>query len=390
MDSPNRYQLLIVPSDRMARRSIAPWRATLVQGLRESLRQPALDTARMASALNQLALLEAYEGKTEAALAACDAQIRFWRASAQRAGQAHHMCFVVQPWINIVRLERWRQNVAASMALYCELGPDRRADAGSLQARYGIDATFLELDRLDRSGGTARILDVVYWREYGNLLFAAGPDSELRRHLQAGMRQPNDFLRVVMLEMLLAQQIDMGNHAGALAILRRLPLDASMMYWLPFKAMEMVLAWRDGRRDAAALGATVVAAALAAARDERDERSLLQLVDIARLFERLDRPAEELVLLQAARDLAEDVGDEVLSFDVLQRLALRGQDIACDLRVRFAASAYAVVRRKLGLGAAPAHAGPDLGRALHALAELDLGACAAALDCAAAPCMTGP
>lgn len=380
MNSAKRYQPLIVPSDRMARRPIAPWRATLVQALAGELRKPEADNVRVAVALNQLALLEAYEGNIHSAVAVCDAQIRFWRSSTRSPGNSPHLALTVQPWINIVRLERWSRNLDRSMALYRELAPDRRADFGSFQERYDIDMSFSELDELDRAQGVIQTLDVVYWREYGNLLVATGTDSEMNAHLRTGMRQGNGFLRVVMLEMLLASQVNTGNYAGVISALRRLPLDATRRYWLPFKAMEMYAVQRSGGPGFAGLAETVMDAALSIAHGERDESSLVQLVDVAILFETMGMDAEAITLLLAAQGVAQDIQDEVVLFDVLHRLALHGHDIGCDLRTRFAASSYAVIRNKLGLERQAAEDEHSLMQAVRALAALDLTSCLAFLD----------
>jgi tetratricopeptide (TPR) repeat protein len=372
------YQPLITAGDRLAQRPIKQWRATLVRTLGEELVKPRMESLKLAGFLNQLALLEAYQGNTQGALAACEAQIRFWKASAQLSGHASSLNLVVQPWVNIVRLERWNKNLVRSTALYRELGPAHRSDLGSLQTRYGVEPTFDELDQLDPSAGIAALLDVVYWREYGILLFNTAEGADLQRHLQAGVLQANRFLQVVMLEILLAYQVNLGHYTAALSFLQRLPLSASMVHWLPFKALEMYVAQRVGSADFTSLVMTVADAALSI---EHDERGLVMLVDISRLFGRMDMHAEELALLQAAQHIAHELNDEVLLFEVMHRLSLLGQDIGCDLQEKFAASSYAVVRKKIGLGIQSPNEGPDVVRAIQSLATRDIESCLIHLGC---------
>jgi hypothetical protein len=387
-DSQDRWQPLIVPSDPLIRKPLAPWRARLVQGLGQALVQPALDVPRVVILLNQLALLEAYRGATGAALAVCDAQIRFWRNHAAQPGQSQHLGAVVQPWINMIRLERWRAHLDRSMALYRELAPAQRATCGSLQQRYGIALAFDALDRLEGGDGIARLLDVTFWREYGNVLFDAGRHAELQLHLQGGMRQGNEFLRVTMLELLLVNQVNLGNHAGALSVLRRLPLRPAMTHWLPFKTLEMVAVQRSGGSGFAALVDSVVAGALATADADRDQRDLVLLVDVARVCAKLGLEAEELALLRAAQAMARAMDDEVLGIEVLRRLCARGQEDEGELRQRCAASDYALVRRQIGLAPSDPGTGPDVVGALRALAASGIDACLASLarapTCAAA------
>lgn len=378
--NPLRCRPLIVPSDPLTRKPIVPWRARLAQALREELGKSALDAPRVVVVLNQLALLEAYRGNIEAALTVCDAQIRFWQAHATLPGQSRHLAAVVQPWINIVRLERWGGNVERSMALYRELGPSHRRSRVGLQQRYGIDLSFDELDRLDGSEGLARTLDVTYWREYGNLLFDRGEQAALRLHLQDGMRHDNEFLRVTSLELLLVDQVNRGHHAAAEAALQRMPLTPAMTHWLPFKTLQMVVAVRNAHAGQAVLVQQVVDGALALAGGDCDERGLILAIAVARVFERLGMRAEETALLQAARTPAQHMDDEVASFEILKRLCALGQEHADALYARFSTSSYAAVRNSLGLGPAHEDGGPDIPGALQALAACDVDGCLARLD----------
>jgi hypothetical protein len=152
-----------------------------------------------------------------------------------------------------------------------------------------------------------------------------------------------------------------------------------MTHWLPFKTLEMVVLQRSGGSGFTALVDSVVAAALATAGVDRDQRDLVLLVDVARVCARLGLEAEELALLRAAQTMAHAVDDEVLGFEVLQRLCARGQEDEDMLRRRFAASDYAIVRRKIGLAPSDHATGPDVVGALRALAAADIDACLALL-----------
>lgn len=365
-----RYQPLINSSDRLVRRPIAAWRAALLHMLGEALAAPSIDVNRVAPALNQLALLEVYQGNTQGALHACDAQIRFWQRLCAQQGYAHHIGAVVQPWVNIVRLERWSNKADTSRVLYSELAPSRRLEHGSLQDRYGLPLTFDDIDRADPHSGSARLLDVVYWREYAHLLLGTDADEALQLHLQAGLPANQGFLRVVLIEILLAYQAKRGQHAPALALLGRLPVAQDPIASIPFKTLEMYLAHAIDTRHSAPL-ADALLEALQSPDLERDVRSLTLLVDIARLFGQLSMPEHELTVLRQAAELAPVVGDEVLQFEVERRLGANSS----DLHDRFAASSYALVRKGLGLPLEPRTTGPDLWRIVESLAELDFTAC---------------
>jgi hypothetical protein len=373
------YQPLISPSDRLVRQPITPWRMAMVRMLREGISKKELDYNQIGSALNRLALLEAYQGHTGRALMACDAQIRFWQRSAEEPGHAHLLPNIVQPWINILRLERWNNRLDSSISLYRELAPDRRAAPAAFQQRFGIPLTFDALDGIS-PGRVSYLLDMVYWREYGNLLFSAGADVELRQHLQAGIGHSQYFVRAALLEMLLVRQADSGNHAGTLALLRRIRRPDTGAYWLHFKTLEMYLALRTGADDAEVLLQAVLDAALSSEHIERDGAGLALLFDIAKLFARLGMHEQEEMLLQRAYRMAQELNDEVVLFEVMDRLAVLGHDLGCDVRERFAASSYALIRKRLGQAPRAADTGPDVVQALRALAELDFDTCMLFLD----------
>jgi hypothetical protein len=366
---------LIQLQDRLVRKPIAPWRASLVRQLGEAIGSPDIAFDHIAPLLNQLALLEAYQGNTARALEACAAQIRFWQRLARSPGNEHRLGNVVQPWINIVRLERWNQKLDSSIALYRELAPARRSTLATLQRRYGIALTFDELVQLDPQADVRAVLDVVYWREYGHLLLNAGANDALERHLEAGLGQVAGALLVFLFETLLAYQASRGHHASALALLHRNRLAQRGLYRLPFAALAMFLAWRAESSEFAGLAETVFDAAVSGEHNERDGRGMLLLVDIARLFEWFGLQRQELELLQLACDIALEVDDEVLQFEVMRRLATLDPNRTGDLRQRFGASSYALIRKHLGLGPQAPGAGPDVVQALQYLAELDFASC---------------
>lgn len=379
-----RYQPLINPSDRMVRRPLGPWRAALVRTLREALRPACPDLDSMAQALNQLSLLEAYQGNTAGALLICDAQIRFWQGIALMPGKAGYLNQVIQPWINVLRLERWTDKLDSSMSLYRELAPPRRHLPGTLQQRYGIALSLAELDQLTPQAGAGRLLDAVYWREYGHLLLASGSRAEIQDHLAAGLKADNRFLRLALTEMLMLYQIDCGNAGHALSVLRRMSVPGTASHWLHFKTLEMYLAGVVGDHAFSELAQTVLSAAQSEAHIEFDVHGLTLLLDIARLYAGFGLSGHELALLRKAEQVAVRVEDEVLRFDVSRRLFELVPESPCDLRERFSGSCYGLVRTRLGLLLKPAP-GPDVVRAVQSLASLDFEACQAVLDATRRP-----
>lgn len=379
-----RYQPLINPSDRMVRRPIVPWRAALVMTLRDALGAPRPDLDSIAQALNQLSLLEAYQGNTAGALLICDAQIRFWQGIARMPGNANYLNQVIQPWINVLRLERWADKLNSSKSLYRELAPSNRHMPGTLQQRYGIALSLAELDLLEPQAGAGRLLDAVYWREYGHLLLTGGSRAEIEEHLTTGLRTDNRFLRLALTEMLLLYQVDCGNAGHALSVLRRMAIPGAASHWLHFKTLEMYLAGVAEDDAFPELAQTVLSAAQSDAYVEFDVHGLTLLLDIARLSSGFGLCGHELALLRKAEQVADRVEDEVLRFDLSRRLSELVSESPCELRERFSDSCYGLVRTRLGLPLKPAP-GPDVVRAVQSLASLDIEACRAVLGAARRP-----
>lgn len=380
MNPVHRYLPLINPADRIVRKPLQAWRAELVQTLREAIRTSNVNPENLAPCFNQLALLEAFQGNTAGALLACQAQIRFLQRIAQQPGNEHYLYLVVQPWINVLRLERWSNKLDSSLALYSELGPARRTTMGSLQQRFGLSLTLEELVRFDSSGGMARVLDNVYWREYGHLLLGANAGKDMQQHLQAGLRQVDTtFLRVALLEMLFLYQASTGSAGHALSLLRKMKVDQSGWTALPLKTLEVYLASVSGNGGTAELADAVVIAASSGDHVQHEAQALGLLVDIARVFQNLGMTRHELAVLEQAHQFVDEVGDEVLNFEVMSRLAVLLPDTHWELGKQFSGSSYAAVRRKIGLGLDTAEGASDIVLALQSLADLKYDTCTALL-----------
>ncbi len=379
------YEPLICGTDRLARRAIRPWRGAMLAALRLAAgRGEDPDTGGVAVALNQLALLEAYEGSHANALALCRSQVDFWRTLAAQAGAPGLLGGVIQPLINIVRLERWSAGADGTVSLYGELAPARRGVAGPLLARHGIALGFEGLCALDARADYAALLDNVYWREYGRYLLQAGSEDALQALLGEGLSRPRSaFVQLSLVEILLLQQARSGKHDSAARLLSGLGLAPDSLLWLHFKVCEMFLAQRRGAAEAPALQAAVMDAVRRGRGIRDDAWGLNLLFDIGKVFRLLGCGAEEAELLRLATQAAVRLGDEAVHFDALARLAQLDGDASCALLQQFQHSGYASVRKRLGL--APASACPDpqsavaVAAAAH-LARLDFGACLACLD----------
>ena len=388
------YEPLICGTDRLARRPIRPWRAAMLAALRGALRPAGggPDFGGVAVALNQLALLEAYEGTPAQALALCRSQIALWqRLSARDAGDGaarRLLGGVIQPLINVVRLERWTAGEAGPVSLYAELAPARRGAPGLLLARQGIALGFEALCALDPRGDYAALLDNVYWREYGRYLLQAGRDDDLQALLAEGLSQPRSaFVQLALVEILLLQQARSGKHGSAMRLLGKLGLAPGSLLWLHFRVCAMFLAVRRGDPAAQVLQDEVMEAVRRGQGIRDDAWGLNLLADIGKVFRVLGCAAEETELLRLALPLALRLGDEMVHFDALERLAQLEGTPRAGLHRQFGQSGYAAIRKRLGLAPAAACPDPNSGIAVAAAAQLALGderACLALLDAAGA------
>jgi hypothetical protein len=376
------YQPLIGGADKMLRRPIRPWRMSETKLLLRGIESREVDFSAVAVALNKLALLEAYEGQHANALALCDAQIAFWKNVADDRGDKRLLAYAIQPMINIVRLERWTATADGPVSLYGELSPDKRASCGPLQARHGLGLSFAQLCAVNDMLEYDTLITNVYWREYSRFLLQSGRTAALRALLEQGLNLPlHPYVRIALLEVLLLQQARAGNYESASRLLARMKISSGSAYRLPFKVLEMYLAAKTQAPTAPALVREVMQAVCDGVQIQPNAHGLNLLFDITKVFRELAADAEEAELLGIAGRIAAELDDEVIQFDVLDRLkALNGSPHAAWQQA-FGQSTYASIRKRLGL----AHPAPDLVstrlmQATQRLVQLDYAACIHLLD----------
>ena len=378
MDNATRfYEPLISGTDKLIRRPIRPWRKTMLTLLRSAISERDINFDDVAIALNQLALLEAYEGNSANALALCDAQMTFWMSVAAERDRRPYLGYVVQPLINIIRLERWTATPDGPASLYAELSPERRGSHGILQFRHeGLPS----IAQLCAAGGRAdyeALVDNVYWREYARFLLQTDRTKELQSLLAEGLSRPlSPFIRLALLEILLLQQVRAGKHQAAVRLLGQLNVSASSPQWLHFRVLEMYLAAKTQAPAGPRLMREVMDAARASDFLPLNGYGLNLLFDISKVMRELGRDDEESDLLMRTGQVARQLDDEVVHFEAIERLATLARTSREPVRHQFAQSTYAPIRKRIGL--APAAPDPLSALVLQgacSLARLDYAAC---------------
>ena len=350
------------------RRDIAAWWDDLHLGLQQAL--AAHDTRRstLCPLFNQFALLATWQGEQEAAARICQLQIDFWQRLAVHKDEPALLGAVLQPWINLARLARWRQQLDASQSLYFELAPQQRTQQGSLAQRHGVPYTLQQICEFDPA--MRGLLDAVYWCEYGRLLLQTGQGAALGAHLQAGLNlRELGSLRLQLLELLILQQARQGKGTQALDILQRLRLpQADLSSRLVFTVWRIALQKDED-------GAQALLAQFADANQFVCEGGNLNLLSgVVQVWRGLGWQAEEAATLQQLQRWSSALGDQMVSFEVTRRYQELGQVSAEEVSQRFADSRYRVIRQHLQLGPLPAEAGAQVQQmvqVLEALAQLD-------------------
>lgn len=384
------YEPLIGASDKLIRSPIPPWRASLIASLAAAIREREINFEGVAVALNRLTLLEAHQGKHANALALCDGQIAFWRGVAEdktgagTGARKRYLAYAIQPWINIVRLERWKNTVVdGPVSLYRELAPEQRAVHGSLQLRHGIELSLGELCDVNHDVDYAALVNNVYWRENARALLQSGCTEQLQSLLERGLSLPlSGFIRLALVEILILHQARCGSHARAARLLAKMEIAQASPYWLHFKVLEMYLAVKSAAGNAALLTGEVVQAIRAGGHVQRNAYGLNLLFDITKVFRDLECGNEERDLLELAERIAVDLNDEVIQFEAGDRLAALTVQPREALRQKFQHSSYALIRKRLGMAHAPAsdRSSERLLQAVDRLARQDYAACIELLD----------
>lgn len=376
------YQPLIRSlSERLVRVPLGAWERTLAGLLRTALTRSPIDWDALASIFNQLAVIQAYRGHNDRALAFCEAQIGLWKALADEAGHEHRQVLLIQPWVNIIRLERWQKKIDSAIELYQELAPQNRGRPGTVNARYGVDASLETLLQLPGGDTLRQVLDNVYWVEYTRWLLATGQTAELQSLIKAGLGSGlNAYAHTVLLETLVIYQVQIGAFNAAGQLLARLRPLYHDSHRLPFAVIELYLCYSRGSGHEAALAA-VCELTQSERYLQRDKFGLSLLCDIALALHTLGAPVDaEIGLLEQAWPLAVAIDEEVSLFDIHARLSELGRRPPGQWDERFRRSDYALVRKHLGLAPVPVAPEPDMLAAAQRLSRLDVVGCLDVLD----------
>lgn len=384
------YQPLICASDVVTRSPIRPWARALRQTLRASIATRTLAPQTIAYVMNRIALLDAYQGDNDAALKACEAQIALWTALSRQTGNGALLNFVIQPWINVIRLERWQNRLDNAAAWYAELAPAQLDERGELNRRYGIAQTLRPLVELGAQVGgvDTEVMKGVYWVEYGRLLLAAGEHAKVQRHAREGLAQCQGMLRAQVYELLTVAALNAGEFDLASALLRQVRLSEGSPTWLAFSALGMYLDALMGDGKAGKAADRVLAYAGQPDHFGCSARNLSFMFSLSRVFRLLGMEKAEVGLLIRGRDMALELDDEAMSFEQLARLESLGEAPQDSVRTRFQDSSYAFIRRRLGLPGACDGVdltSADVVRAVALLHVLDYEGCLRVLDEALMP-----
>lgn len=382
--APGYTPLVNALSYRLLRAPLAPWQANQLRNLHALLDAGDPSHQDMAATLNHLAVIEAFRGNYDGAQQLCHGQIAFWRALAVQNGNDACLGAAIQPWINLVRLERWQNNVAAACFQYQEMAPALRHVKGGIGKSWQLPYSLAELSALNQHNNIDNILDNVYWSEYGRLLWNTARYAELQTFLSAGLSQPtSSFVRVVLLELLVLQQVARQHFTSAAGLLKAIRdrLQVVGKYELEFAVLELHLGLcATGELDPER-AAEVAKLALLAKHAAHNEVGLTSVMDISRVLRAPGGKDAEAMLLPHALALAEQSNDEVALFQVLMRLQQLGRIGMPALKARFRDSGYAQIRRALGFsGPAPGEEAAQLAiAAVQCLQTLQWDRCRALL-----------
>lgn len=355
----------LIQADPILRRPIVKWRSNLLQQLRQQLHEVEPD---IATPLNQLALLEAYQGNQQDALLYCQLQIQYWCHLAKQRGDPHYLSNAVQPWINTFRLQRWQQNEGA-LLLYQQLSPEQRGRENCLNRDYQIAFTLEELLNFPSADDKRKVLDSIYWIEYGKLLLAQKKLPELKQEIQKGLQSGLRYsTRMRLLELWFGALCQRQEFTYALSSLQRMAL-TSGAYALEFKVLEFILLCHLSAAETADYGEQLSVQILTNKALGTDAKSVYLLSAICKVFQQLGTCEQQLALFRKLRAAARMLGDEVLMFEAEQALCRLGDIRAVN---DYQDSHYLCIRRQLTL--APQAAFVETGSvkaALQALARLD-------------------
>lgn len=338
------YQPLLV-NDPILRQPILHWQQNLLNSLDSAFKA---GNTEIAVELNQLALIEAYQGNDSAALNLCQLQIKYWQNIAARQGD-RYLINCIQPWINTFRLQRWKQDKQAALFSYQQLAPDLQKNRNSLNSDFGVQLSLAELLTLNPDSGWRNMLETIYWSEFSQLLANNGDKAHFARHVQDGLASPVRFsVKMRLLELWFKVLIENKEFSYALSALHRMKL-TSGPYQLVFRLLEMVLLFNLQWSDTQRLAEQLCQELMSKPADYTDIRHLYFVAAAFGIFRQLDNKGAKLRLCRYLLDQANQLNDEVLAVEAKLELVSEGQLDYSQVASQYKDSAYSLVRRKLGL-----------------------------------------
>lgn len=326
--------------------------------------------------LNQLALIEATQGNDEIARQLCEAQILFWKNFVAKNGNKTLLAETVQPWINLARLSRWQSKFEQASSFYSALAPWQRSQPCSLNERYGVEPSLAELCAIDDQQSITKLLDSIFWSEYGRQLLDHGSQDDFLKHVQTGLQLPlNGGIKAALLELSLIRQARLGKYSAA--TLEKLIDRAQDTLGSAFEMLRLQIAYhcQYGNRE------TLLEQMWSAISSENffkpNASGLAQIDAYRKIFQSLHLAKQELQLLEQQVKLATTLDDEPFLFAAkLRQAELNGESALVELRTRFANSGYVTIRKTLGLGKVCDSTSDVILKAIQNLAQLQLNHCA--------------
>lgn len=352
-NKPCRYQPLIATGEKIIRKPILAWQTELLSALVKKVSERDLESFECAVIFNQLALIEAFQGNNASALAICEAQIEYWRNLAESRKRKTLLPPAIQPWINIIRLERWRQCHASSASLYRELAPESRCSRNSLCERYGVGTTLSELIALSEDGqwgNVENVIDYVFWIEYTSLLLVTEDMSKFAAHLKDGLSGDlRGTLKIRLLELWFKSLMMKGSYSYALSSLRRMNLTKNGRFSFNFGVLELVLLVNMCEPSADTIINDLYARVTSGGVISNDSQGLYLLMELTKLYQQFGAREQKITLYKMLSERAVQLDDEVLSFEARLALSELGQYDPIRLQSEFATSRYGIIRSRLGL-----------------------------------------
>ena len=373
---------LIAATDRIPRKPIAPWKKSLAVGLMNFVNKDlGHNPVSISGYLNQLSLIEATQGNDEIARKLCEAQILFWRNFAEKSGNKISLTETVQPWINLARLNRWQSKFEQASSFYSALAPWQRDKPCPLLEQYGVQESLAELCAIDAQQSITKLLDGIFWSEFGRQLLDHGSQEDFLRHVQAGLRLPlSGGVKAALLELSLIRQARQGKYS--LASLEKLIGRNRSDIGSTFEMLRFQIEYHCQHDNRDTLLEQVWNAISSETFFKRNASGLAQIDAHRKIFQSLGLPQEELQLLERQVTLAIELDDEPFLFAAkLRQAELNGASALANLRTSFADSGYLFIRKAIGLSKVYDPSSEVILEAVQSLSQLKLKHCADVLHC---------